>query len=1705
MNQKIWTKLLASLLVVTLTFANFIMLGVYASNTYGAEDNLEKQETITNNENVVFDAYFKDEKGNITHTIREDIAREDLKLYAKVEVKRGYLKNATIQVLGENETNSNITIKDSSNASENIEAIDTSKNTITLKQINAGMQIVLEIPVVACKEDIYDLSNFSKLNDIVLKGNYIGDNGKETKIKKAIKTRCEWKAEVTPVLDGQVIRFIPYAVGEKSGTILQTLIKSGISENALPVEETRIEITVPQINGKNPESVNVIPNGVLATNGMTQEEFSKNNWTYNSETGIVVILVRNDVDQNKVSWLKNIQDEFVVTYNYSEKVDTLEATQKAVSEIKVYNSVETKVSKENELTITQNEILGQIVTANVTATEALSKGYIYTKANRETLYRENVTIDVAYPELVDSLNIEQGIDYFVNDKGETSPTTYRNTNYAYYKTTKISKANFEKILGGEGTLKITSLDGKELATFNKETQEDENGNYIYNYIEEINGIKIQTSKPVETGKLEIVHEKVLKGKTDYSKKQVESFKTLRLAASVQAYAGDNVIAENESAKEITLIAPTTKVEAESNNENLSTVVTNENVELRTILKTSDITCDLYKNPTIEIVLPNYIKQINVKDVNLLFDDELTIKEHKTYVNQAGNVVIYVTLQGEQTKYSGDEISKGANLIINADITLKNLTPTRNDVMRVYVTNELATAYENEVNKKAYAETALNSVAPIGIVTTNTVSSYNNAKETVTSISGTESVGKLDFKSNAQIATMSMNIINNNRSAIENVSILGRIPFAGNKDVLTGKDLGTTLNTQIASGITSGGLDASKVKVYYSENPEATKDLQNEQNGWVETLEASKVKSYLIVLTDYAMNVGEVIEFKYNINIPGNLSYNQTIASNYVVYYTEQKAEAYYSRSSNEQTAVATPVALTTGEGVELEANLSANIPNGADIQEKGILKYILTIGNVGDEDANNVTVRVPIPKGTIYTRYMTQAQYDEEYGDAYIEDGYVDFYDITEYVKTIDKIQAGKVETIEFELRVDYIQNTLDGITLGDSEDIDVYIETYAMIEADKLPESIKTNTIKNKVIEGSIDTTMKVYPTGVVKENEKLTYTVNVTNASSTSKTNVTVESKVPEGTTYSDAYVLINGEKVHEGRYTQNYTYEEGSKEEGDKDAFTIEVQSKYDSATKTVTWIISELEGQSEINAVLEVITNEVNTTNNTFTNMANVTCNELDTTFTTNKVSNSIKSNALEVTYSNSVGNAQITDEDEIEYYITIKNKGNVIAKSVQVTDYLPEEYRYLGATILVNGRKTSSKNGGDTAIVELDLDPGETAQVTLRMSIKNITDADYKEVENKIEVNCELTGYHSENSTKHTIKATQNPIGGSVGTGEKKTYNISGSAWLDENKDGRKDENEPAFKNIELTLINADNGKIVKDASGNDLKTSTDENGDYIFKNIESGNYIVVFLYDAKEFDVTTYKKEGLNEAENSNAITMKLNINGETRTGAVSDRLVLLSNIYNINIGLFVNQKFDLKLDKTITKISETSSKGTKEHTYKDVKLAKLDLNSKTIEGTTIVVEYKIKVTNEGAIAGYAKKIVDYLPKDMKFSAELNLDWYVGEDGNLYSTSLADVILQPGESQELTLLLTKTMNSENTGIINNKAEICESYNDLGKLDFDSTAGNNVGDEDDQSYADAIIGIKTGEVYLLIVITLLTLAIFGFGIYFINKKVLRGIE
>ena len=211
-------------------------------------------------------------------------------------------------------------------------------------------------------------------------------------------------------------------------------------------------------------------------------------------------------------------------------------------------------------------------------------------------------------------------------------------------------------------------------------------------------------------------------------------------------------------------------------------------------------------------------------------------------------------------------------------------------------------------------------------------------------------------------------------------------------------------------------------------------------------------------------------------------------------------------------------------------------------------------------------------------------------------------------------------------------------------------------------------------------------------------------------------------------------------------------------------------------------------------------------------------------------------------------------------------------------------------------------------------------------------------------------------------------------------------------------------------------------------------------------------------------------------------------------------NISDINIGLIELQNFDLKLDKYVSRILVQNSAGTTVREYNNTTTAKIELDAKQIQGSNVIIEYSIVVTNVGEVAGYARSIIDYMPSDLEFSSELNKDWY--EEGNsLYTTTLGNEIINPGESKTVTLTLTKKMGEDNV-VSRNNAEIYEDYNNLGFEDENSTPGNNVAGENDTGAADVIISIRTGGVVYMsigIIIAIVVVAGITAGIIVIRKN------
>ena len=246
------------------------------------------------------------------------------------------------------------------------------------------------------------------------------------------------------------------------------------------------------------------------------------------------------------------------------------------------------------------------------------------------------------------------------------------------------------------------------------------------------------------------------------------------------------------------------------------------------------------------------------------------------------------------------------------------------------------------------------------------------------------------------------------------------------------------------------------------------------------------------------------------------------------------------------------------------------------------------------------------------------------------------------------------------------------------------------------------------------------------------------------------------------------------------------------------------------------------------------------------------------------------------------------------------------------------------------------------------------------------------------------------------------------------------------------------------------------------------------------------------------------ENQNSDVISKQLTIDNKNMLVGATDVIKIQNNdIQNIDMGLVENAKFDLILEKYIERIIVTDNKESVNYTFEEAKLAKIEIDAKKLAKSSILIQYKIKVSNEGDIQGYVGDVIDYLPKELEFNSEMNPDWYLDSNGKLHNVTLEKEVIEPGKSKTLNLVLTKTLNNNSTGTITNNAEIAKSSNLQNINDIDSIVANNKQGEDDLGEASLIISIKTGSPAMYIGIVILSLLVLSTGIYLINKKVIRG--
>ena len=133
----------------------------------------------------------------------------------------------------------------------------------------------------------------------------------------------------------------------------------------------------------------------------------------------------------------------------------------------------------------------------------------------------------------------------------------------------------------------------------------------------------------------------------------------------------------------------------------------------------------------------------------------------------------------------------------------------------------------------------------------------------------------------------------------------------------------------------------------------------------------------------------------------------------------------------------------------------------------------------------------------------------------------------------------------------------------------------------------------------------------------------------------------------------------------------------------------------------------------------------------------------------------------------------------------------------------------------------------------------------------------------------------------------------VNFGFVKPASVGDYTWMDVNRDGLQDADEPALPGVTVTLTRAD-GSAVTDASGNPVAAvTTDANGKYVFENLLPGEYKVSFQAPAG-YEATT-SEAGDDRAADSNGASASVTLAqgqtddtidfGAVGTGVIGDQL----------------------------------------------------------------------------------------------------------------------------------------------------------------------------------------------------------------------------
>ena len=322
-------------------------------------------------------------------------------------------------------------------------------------------------------------------------------------------------------------------------------------------------------------------------------------------------------------------------------------------------------------------------------------------------------------------------------------------------------------------------------------------------------------------------------------------------------------------------------------------------------------------------------------------------------------------------------------------------------------------------------------------------------------------------------------------------------------------------------------------------------------------------------------------------------------------------------------------------------------------------------------------------------------------------------------------------------------------------------------------------------------------------------------------------------------------------------------------------------------------------------------------------------------------------------------SNIKGTDELTYQVryTLDEITGVDKRDVVIKGTLNSNYARFKPIADTNTTSVVSNDGKSITINISNVPLGEEQIINFKINVVNAPNGE--EIKPIIEIK-ESTGDYTRLSTD-TIRVETNSISGSV-------Y----------------DENELKVNNIELSLYK-DNTEI--------KRTYTNNNGDFIFTDLEEGNYKVKVEEDIYE-------------------------LISDSSSSELNDSLIL--HVREID-------NFNIEIHKYISNLKLIVDGKEENYSYDDTdKIVKTIKKFNDISGE---IEYKIVVKNNSDKQTQIKDVVDELQDGLSFDETKNPGWSF-EDGKMKYLPIENVLFEPYEKREINITLDITNTKELKTYIN---------------------------------------------------------------------------